>query len=130
MTLENCCSCVGNSWARDRWLRGTMLFVAGSPHPKPQFQKMLLDLLRFLLALVACVVLALVFTLSVTPETILKGTLPGIAVTIFTLIVTVVAAVHGLVDIVSDLLDAWEVRTGQVLRLVKTAQKKEHTAPP
>jgi hypothetical protein len=91
---------------------------------------MLLDLLRFLLAMVACVALALVFTLSITPETILKGTLPGIAVTIFTLIVTVVAAVHGLVDIVSDLLDAWEVRTGQVLRLVKTAQKKEHTAPP
>jgi hypothetical protein len=86
-------------------------------------------LLRFLLALVACVALALVFTLSVTPETILKGTLPGIAVTIFTLIVTAVAAVHGLVDIVSDLLDAWEVRTGQVLRLVKTARKKEHTAP-
>jgi hypothetical protein len=41
----------------------------------------------------------------------------------------VVAAVHGLADIVSDLLDAWEVRTGRVLRLVRTAPKKEHTAP-
>jgi hypothetical protein len=32
--------------------------------------------------------------------------------------------------IANSLMDAWEVRIGQVLRLVKTAQKKEHTAPP
>jgi hypothetical protein len=106
-----------------------MLFVAHSPHLKPLFQKMLLDLLRFLLALVACVALALVVTLSITPESIFKGTPPGSAVTIFTLVVTVVAAVLGLADIVSDLLDAWAVRTGRVLRLVRTAPEKEHTAP-
>ena len=90
---------------------------------------MLIDLLRLLLALVACVALTLVFTLSVTPDTLFDGTPLDITFTVFTLILTVAAVVQGLAGIVSDLLDACEMRTGWVLRLVRTARENEHTAP-
>jgi hypothetical protein len=78
---------------------------------------------------VACVALTLVFTLTVTPDAIFKSTPLGIAVTIFTLMAILVAMVRGLADIVYDLLDAWQLRTGWVLRLVRTAREKEHTVP-
>jgi hypothetical protein len=90
---------------------------------------MLIDLLRLLLALVACIVLTLVFTLSVTPDSLFEGTPLGIAFTLFTLILTVAAIVQGLAGIVSDLLDACEMRTGWVLRFVRTAREKGHTVP-